>query len=519
MIVKKDSRALILHLRDPNRVLSVIPTAKTLEYKGKTLTVMPHRTTEVKLLHNLGFAPPHPADHYYDWPAYGFQPMDAQRETVRFLTLHNRAYCLNGMGTGKTISGLWAFDYLRTEKAANKLLIIAPLSTLDSTWANELFRHFPHLSCVVVHSPDRQRRLALLEQEADVYITNHDGIKVLGDALIQRTDIDTVIVDELSQCARNASTARWKTLHALVQGRARVWGMTGTPTPNGPLDAWAQCRLLTPSTVPAYYTHWRAQTMIQRTTFKWEPRDNALETVEEAMQPAIRYKREDCIDLPPVMYETRSVPLTPDQAHAYKEMKDELYTLYKGGEITAVNAGVQAMRLIQIASGAAYDPDGNVVLMPPKPRFQATLDLIEEADSKVIVFVPFRASLHMVADEIAKHYTVEKIYGGVSKTERDRIFGAFQRADNPQVLVAQPAAMSHGLTLTAASVIVWFAPVTSAETYEQANARITRPGQKHNQLIAHIEGTEVERKLYDTLKNKTNMQNTLLDMFAKRVSA
>lgn len=512
MKLHRDSRRLILNLRDPNKLLDLTPTAERYIYQDRPFVLLPHRLPETKILKNLGFNPPHPVDEWYDWPGL-YEPMKAQRETVKFLTLHNRAYCLNSIGTGKTLAGLWAFDYLRSEGLAKTLLVVAPLSTLERTWADEVFKHFPHLTASVVHNPNKQLRLQRLEQPADVYIINHDGVKVLQDALAERTDIDTIIIDELSQCARNATTRMWKALKALVQGRERVWGLTGTPIPNDPTDAWAQCRLLTPETVPPFFAHWREKTMYQASTFKWKPRDGALDTVHEAMQPAIRYTREECLDLPPVMYETRTVEMTPDQQRLYKDMQDVLYTQYQGGEIQAVNAAVQAMRLVQIASGAAYDPHKKPIVILPKPRLAAVLEIIAEAESKVIVFVPFRSSLEMTADAIDQHYTTERVHGGTSKNERDRIFGAFQSTDDPRVLVAQPAAMSHGLTLTAASVIVWFAPVSSAETYEQANGRITRPGQTFNQLIIHIEGSPAERKLYRALQDKTDMQSTLLDLF------
>lgn len=516
MRLHRSSRRLVLNLRDPSRLLDITPTAERADYQGQPFVLVPHRTPEVKILRNMGFNPPHPVDEWYDWPGL-FTPMEAQRETVKFLTLHNRAYCLNSLGTGKTLAGLWAFDYLRTEGAAKKLLVIAPLSTLERTWADEVFKHFMHLNAVVLHASNKAQRVALLERDADVYIINHDGVKVLQNELVARTDIDTIIIDELSQCARNARTKMWRALKTVIERRDRVWGLTGTPIPNDPTDAWAQCRLLTPETVPPFFAHWRAQTMIDHGKFgKWTPKDDALDQVFAAMQPAIRYKREDCMDLPPVMYETRTVEMTPDQVRLYKDMQKELYTQYQGGEILAVNAAVQAMRLVQIASGAAYDPHKRPVVFLPKPRIDAVLEVIEEAASKVIVFVPFRVSLEMVAEAIGKHHSVAMIHGGVGKTERDRVFGAFQSASDPRVLVAQPRAMSHGLTLTAASVIVWFAPVSSAETYEQANGRITRPGQQHSQLILHIEGSPIERKMYQALKDKTDMQGVLLGLFQSK---
>jgi SNF2 family DNA or RNA helicase len=176
------------------------------------------------------------------------------------------------------------------------------------------------------------------------------------------------------------------------------------------------------------------------------------------------------------------------------------------------------MKLVQICCGAAYDSDGNTIVIPPKGRVQELLTIIEEAASKVIVFVPFKSALKSLHAEISKHHSAEMIFGEVSKTDRDRILGDFQQSPDPQVLIAQPAAMSHGLTLTAASVIVWFAPITSAETYEQANARITRPGQKHNQLIVNIQGTRLEARMYDRLKKKVSLQGALLEMFREQSS-
>ena len=512
MLVVPERRRVILNLRDPTRVTSVIPTAREMPYQGKLLTVVPHRLPEYKILKNLGIDVPSPLDTYYDWPIRsGWSPMAHQKETTKLLAHHSRAYCLNDLGTAKTLSSLWAFDYLRQEGVAKKLLVIAPLATLERTWADEIFWNLSHLRFVTLHGSKGQRR-KLLAQNVDVYIINHDGVKVILDDLVAK-GFDAVIIDELSQAARNASTNRWKCYKALTKNVPIVWGMTGTPVPNAPTDAWAQCRLITPSTVPPYYGHFRDKVMRQVTEFKWVPREGALDTVYEAMQPAIRFRRDEVIDLPPVMYETHHADLTKEQARMFKEMMATLYTEAKGKAITAVNEGVKAMKLVQIVCGSTRGED-DIVEAPPKHRLLVLRDIIESAASKVIVFVPFRAPLDLITEVLRKGYTVEQIHGGVPKGERDRIFSDFQKRDDPRVLVAQPAAMSHGLTLTAASVIVWFAPVTSAETYEQANGRITRPGQKHSQFIIHLQGTDVEARMYARLKDKTTMQGVLLDMFA-----
>ena len=229
------------------------------------------------------------------------------------------------------------------------------------------------------------------------------------------------------------------------------------------------------------------------------------------MQPSVRFTRDECLDLPPLMYETRAVTLTQEQNKAYKEMLTRLSIQADEGEITAVNEAVKMAKLVQIACGVVYATDGTEVTIPTSPRVEETRSIIQSAQGKVIVFVPFVSSVKMVAAELRKTFSVEVIHGGVSKTERDRIFGAFQKSDEPRVLVAQPAAMSHGLTLTAASTIIWYSCITSNETFEQANGRINRPGQKMNNFIICLEGTPVEKRIYTRLRKKQKMQGALLD--------
>ena len=514
MLIKPEFKKLVLKLGEPERVLAVITSAKTIVYKGTTLVVVPHRDEEVRILHNLGIDAPMPIEHYYKWPKVGgnHKPFDHQVDTASFLTRHHRAYCLNDMGTGKTASVLWAYDYLRSTGRVKKMLVVSPLSTLDETWGNTIFRTFPHLTFSVLYGT-RERRLKLLDNDVDVFIINHDGLVILGDVIAKRGDIDLVVIDEIAQAARNAGTDRWRALKKLVpHPLRRCWGLTGTPTPNSPVDAWAQCRLVTPDTVPAYKGVFRDMTMKQLGPYKWVARPEAAAIVAKAMSPAIRYKRDECIDLPPVTYETRSVELTAEQKAAYKSMLNKLHSEIDGTEVTAVNEAVKAMKLVQIACGAVYGNDGDTAFVPATSRLELTHEIIEQAGSKVIVFVPFTGALLAMAEYLRKKgHTVEIVNGSVSKRERDRIFTAFQNTENPRVLVAQASAMSHGLTLTAASVIVWFAPVNSLDTYEQAGARITRPGQRLNQLIINIEGTPVERAMYARLQKKGKMQGILLD--------
>ena len=509
MLVHENSRSLVLRLKDKRRVADLIPTSKEVTVRGQALTAVPHKLDETRVLNNIGIAAPSPIRSYYDWPGR-YKPFHAQEATADFLTLHKKAFVLNDLGTGKSLSALWAYDYLRGEGRANKLLVVSPLSTLERTWADELFTHFMHLKSSVLYG-SRERRLRMLAQDADVYIINHDGLRVIEKELRKRKDIDAVVVDEIATF-RNVKTERWKTLNRVCEGKEIVWGLTGTPTPNAPTDAWGQCKLICPNNVPKYFTQFRNMLMKQQGPYSWVPRVEATDIVADMMQPSIRFRRDECVDLPPAIYETRSVQLTAPQSKAYKDMVKKLKTEVNSEEVLAVNEAVKMHKLVQIACGVVYATDAPPQVIDAKPRIELVKDIVRDAGTKVIVFVPFKGVLNNLREEMGKEFTCEVIDGSVAKGARDRIFHAFQKEKDPKVLLAQPAAMSHGLTLTAASTIVWYAPITSNEIYEQANARITRPGQKHTQFLVNIEGSEVERRIYARLKNKQKMQGVLLDI-------
>ena len=520
MLIHKEKKAVVLKLRNPSRVTTVIPTAVVVDHKGQQIVAVPHRPDETRVLRNLGFEVPDPMPIHYQWPKVSgrYDPFNAQRETASFLAMHSRAFCLNGMGTGKTNSALWAYDYLRRTKQVTKMLVVCPLSTMERTWADSVFNTFPHLDCVVLHGT-RERRLKLLKQDVNVYIINHDGLAAIADELKKRPDIDVIVIDELA-LARNSSTERWKLLNTICnkQSVRRVWGMTGSPTPNAPTDAWAQCRLVTPDNplVPKYFSAFRDKVMRQITQFKWAPRPEANDVIHQMMQPAIRFSLDDCTDLPEQTFITREVEMTTEQKKAYKDMLSKLATEYQGGQILAVNEAIKANKLIQIACGVAYGTGGGEVILPAKPRLDVLKEIIEESEGKVIVFVPLTGALEAVAEELRKDWAVETIHGGTSKSDRDRIFASFQKADDPRVLVANAATMSHGLTLTAATTIVWYAPVHSNEVYEQACARVRRPGQTRTTVIVHIAGSDIERRVYKRLQDKQSMQGLLLDMMKDR---
>ena len=516
MLVVEKARTLALKLNNPNRVLDSIPTAKTVMVRGIPLVLTPHSLDEVRVLRNLGINAPSPILHYYNWCGQ-YTPYDHQKQTAAFLTLHPRGLVLNEIGTGKTQSALWAADYLIKIGLVKKVLILSPLSTLERVWGDAVFTGFHHRKFVVLHGTAERRR-KLLNTEADFYIVNHDGFPIIAD--MANGKFDLVIVDEAA-VLRNPSTQRFKVFRKWMDNNnsTRLWLMTGTPTPNDPTDAWALAKLVNSPYCTKTFTSFREQVMMKIAQWKFVPRPEAVDIVKHILQPAVRYTREECFDLPDTVIQTRQVELTTEQKKHYTQMLRHFVTeMTAEGTITAVNEAVKIQKLVQIACGVAYGDDGRNIELDCTPRINLVKEVIEEAGEKVIVFVPLTGTLHMLEKELSKHWTVGVVNGEVSASKRNQIFHDFQHEKHPHVLLAHPATMAHGLTLTSASTIVWYGPVTSNEQYVQANGRIERIGKKHVSNVIHIEATDLEYKMYERLRNKQKLQGLLLDLIQQQTN-
>lgn len=510
MLVVEKAKAIALKLNNPNRVLDCIPSAKSLEVRGVPLVITPHKLDEVRVLRNLGIKAPSPILHYYDWPGK-YTPYEHQRQTAAFLTLHKRCLVLNEIGTGKTQSALWAADYLIKTKQVRKVLILSPLSTLERVWGDGIFGSLVNRKFVVLHGT-AERRLRLLNTDVDFYIVNHDGFPIVKDKCVGMFDL--VIVDEAA-VYRNPSTRRYKTFKRWLDQNPQIslWLMTGTPTPNEPTDAWALARLVNSPNLTKTFTAFREMVMMKIGQWKYVPRPESVAIVQHVLQPSVRYVRDECFDLPETVVQTRQVDLTPEQRKHYTQMLRHFVTeAATQGTITAVNEAVKIQKLLQICLGVAYSDDGQHVELDCSPRVQLVKELIEEAGEKVIVFVPLTGTLHMLERELSKHWTVGVVNGEVSSNKRNEVFYSFQHDKHPHVLVAHPGTMSHGLTLTTASTIIWYGPGNSNEVYTQANGRIERIGKKHVSNVIHIEATELEHRAYERLKNKQTMQGLLLEL-------
>ncbi len=503
-----DNRALLLTLRNPARVTTVIPKSKEL---ANNQVLVKWGLDEAQVLKNLKIRNvPSPILGQYNWPGK-HRPFEHQKDTASFLTLHRRAFCFNEQGTGKTGSVIWASDFLIKQSRIRRVLVICPLSIMDSAWRADLFKFALHRSVDVAYGNAEKRR-AVINGDAEYVIINYDGVEIVRDD-IAKAGFDLIVIDEAS-AYKNVQTKRWKVLFSLIKPDTWLWMLTGTPAAQSPVDAYGLAKLVNPNGVPRYFTAFKDMVMRKITDYRWVPKETAMQIVFDALQPAIRYTKDECLDLPELTYAKRKVELTKQQERYYNLLKTKMVMQAAGEDITSVNAAVNMNKLLQIACGAVYSDKGEVLEFDISKRYSVLKEVIDEASQKVLVFVPFKHIINILTKKLNDDgIPTEVISGDVGVNQRTDIFKRFQESPDPRVLVIQPQAAAHGVTLTAANTVVWWGPTSSLETYAQANARVHRAGQRHPSTVIQLAGSGVERHIYSLLDNKIDVHTKIVDLY------
>lgn len=496
---------------------------------AETILRVPATLRNMQVCTHYGLPSVPVVDLDYDWPIKApFYPREHQKTMTNFMVLNPRSFNLSDMGTMKTLATLWACEYIMCCYAPGtcRAIVSAPLSTLQRVWGDALFKHMlGRRTFIVVNGSTHAARRKQFAQPADFYIIGHDALKQgaklnkrrqlvlegLSKDIIDRADIMIGVIDEVGSGFRDDASMRSKCARLNIAKKPYFWPLTGTPTPNGPEDAHGLARLL--GSTNESFNQYRQRVMYKVSEFKWVPRVGATEEAYKMLQPSIRYEMRECTDVPPCTEQMRDVGLSPQQERLYKEMKRDLVLQLEQGTITAVNEAALRLKLIQICCGAIYDntDERNVTRIDCSPRLAVLREVIEEAQRKVIIFAPLTSVLHLLYDDL-KEYSRAIINGEVKVKERDKIFENFQNAQDPQIIIADPATMSHGLDLFAASVVVWYGATDRTELYLQANRRIDRPGQSVATTIVQLAATSVEREIFKRAASNTAMQGAILDM-------
>ena len=502
-----NDKALLLKVRNPKQITAVIPKSKELSMNE---VVVNWGLDEAHTLRSLNINVPSPITKRYNWPGQ-YKPFSHQKDTASFLTMNKKSFCFNEQGTGKTASAIWAADYLMTQGKVNRVLVVCPLSIMDSAWRNDLFSFAMHRTVDVAHG-SKEKRKKIINSGAEFVIINYDGVEIVKDE-IAKGGFDLFIVDEATHY-KNAQTKRWKTLNKLVGENDWLWMMTGTPAAQSPVDAYGLAKLVNPLAVPRFFGSWRDMVMWKVTQFKWKPKETAKDTVFRALQPAIRFTKDECLDLPDMVYTKRFVEMTGQQKKYYDTLRKRLVMEVAGEDVTAANAAIALNKLLQISAGAIYTDDGDTVQFDIKNRYQVLKEVIDESSKKVLVFVPFKHTIDLLIDKLTSDgVTSEIIRGDVPASKRTDIFSRFQSDPDPKVLVIQPQAAAHGVTLTAANTVVWWGPTSSLETYAQANARVHRSGQTHKCTVIQLAGSPAEKRIYRMLDDRINIHTEMINLY------
>ena len=456
-----------------------------------------------------------------------YKPYPHQQQAYEFCMSHKHCALLLGMGLGKTVTTLTVLaEHLWDDFTVKRALVVAPKNVAETVWAQECrkWEHTKNIRCSLIAGTAKQRSAAL-HANADLYIIGRDNLVWLMDQLGGKLPYDMVILDELSSF-KSQSTKRWKCIKKAIQSVPYVIGLTGTPAPNGYLDLWPQMYLLDGGerlgrTVGQYRDrYFSAGAHKGHIVYEWRLRMGAQSAIDRQLKDLCLSIKNP--DWPEPIYNTIPVKLDAQARKRYDTFKREavIPLLQSGGEFKELDpnnpeelrqmtsairgdmAASLAGKLLQMADGAVYDDEHNVV-----PIHDAKLDALAEvvdtsAGNNLLVFWAYKHD----RDRILARFPKARVYAGAQDVED-------WNAGKIEMLLCHPASTGHGLNLQyGGHIIVWFGLPWSLELYQQANARLPRPGQKETVIIHHLvaQGT-LDERVMDVMRGKNATQEALLD--------
>lgn len=435
-------------------------------------------------------------------------PHDYQKYAIEYIKSHPITALFLDMGLGKTVTTLTAIrDLMYDAFEVKRVLVIAPLRVARDTWPDELRKwdHLKELTCSVVVGTVAERRRAL-QQDADIYIVNRENLAWLYEN--SRLDFDMVVLDELSSF-KNHQSKRFRAMKALRPKVKRIVGLTGTPSGNGLMDLWAEFRILDMGERLGRYISQYRNLYFQpdkrngMVVYSYKPLPGAEEIIyHQIADITVSMKATDYLEMPELVSVAKEVRLSEKEKKRYDELKKSLVLELPGGEVTAANAASLTMKLSQMANGAIYTDDKNVVSIHDR-KLDALEDLVESANGQpVLVAYWFKHD----KDRIQKRMEAREL-----KESQD--FADWNARKIPVALI-HPASAGHGLNLQqGGSILIWFGLTWSLELYQQTNARLWRQGQQSRTvIIQHIvaKGT-IDERILKVLEHKDGTQAALID--------
>lgn len=434
-------------------------------------------------------------------------PYDHQAETAQRLREAPGLFDLSDPGTGKTRSHLIEFQEHRAA-GGGPMLVIAPKSILQPSWAADIVKFFPGMTASVAYAHNREKAFAV---DADVYLTNHDAAVWVDKnwaKLAGKFYNGTLLIDE-STAFKNSSAQRSKAVRHVAKNFDRVRLLSGTPNPNTILELWHQVFLIDKGErLGTSYWAFRnvacepVQSGPRPEHIDWKDKDGIQDVVYDLIRDiSIRHKFEDCVDIPERSMQYLDVELPPKLQRAYDEMKDHRMLALGDDQVLAPQASAVVTKLLQIASGALYTADGKYETIDDG-RAELVMDLIEARQQCLVAFLWKHQRDRLIAAAQKRGFSFGVIDGDATNALRNSIVQRYQ-ASELKLILAHPQSASHGLTLTKGTTTIWTSPTWSTEHFEQFNRRQYRAGQtqKTEVLMVRAKAT-VEERVYEALERK-----------------
>lgn len=447
---------------------------------------------------------------------------DYQEVTKDFIIRTPYAAVILDMGMGKTATTLSAINELMFDRyEVSKVLVIAPLRVANTVWSDEIeqWEELRHLRYAKIVGTPKQRRAAL-EQDADIYIVNREILPWLVQQCSPYFKWDMVVIDELSSF-KSWQSKRFKAFMAMRPYMKRVVGLTGTPSSNGLMDLFAEFKVIdSGERLGRFIGEYRSRYFDEgrrngNIVYEYIPMDYAeCQIYDKIDDITISMKAMDYLDMPELISTKKVVHLTDKETDNYKRFKkDYVLSDLEDGEVTAANAASLSNKLVQMANGAVYSDDHQVVSLHDQ-KLDTLEDIIEAANGEpVLVAYWFKHDLQRIEERLIKL----KVKGAVLKTEDD--IREWNKG-NIRVGLLHPASAGHGLNLQKGGHhLVWFGLTWSLELYQQTNARLWRQGQQaETVVIQHIvtEGT-IDEEILKALENKDAQQSRLIEAVKAQV--
>ena len=438
------------------------------------------------------------------------------------------------MGTGKSFMLINNVAMLYDKGRLNGFLIVAPKGVCRNWFDTEIPKHLPshvvYRMALWSSSPRKAEQKALDElvtvtEDLKILVMNIEAFSTAkGSAYARRFLLvhnAMMAVDE-STTIKTPGSARSKNTEKVGRGARFRRILTGSPVTKSPMDLYQQCAFLSDNCldVSSYYVFQaRYAVTVERQlnthTFKQIVGYRRLDELKEKLDRfAFRVKKEECLDLPDKLYVKREVDLTPEQQKAYNEMRTMALAQVSGGLVSTVNALTQIMRMHQIVCGHVKLDDGTVLELPNK-RMDELLSVVEETDGKIIIWATYRHDIEAIKLALSKEYGMNAVgmyYGDTDMDERKRVLDEFQNPDSGmRFFVGNPSTGGYGLTLTAASTMVYYSNSFDLEKRLQSEDRAHRIGQTKN--VTYIDliavGT-VDEKIVKALRAKIDIATQVL---------